>query len=134
MPSDENRLDTLQWLMWQMSTLGPICGKPITFYIIIQENLSILKIGLNKLQKFYKILNNRLKNFNTFQVQIMENIMLILQWPWIARHKRHQINLNDYPGVLRWYKEIYDCPAVQKGYIFPILKKRYLLSNKTLEL
>ena len=40
-------------------------------------------------------------------------------WPWIARHKRHQVNLNDYPSVYRWYKEIYSRPAVQKGYHVP---------------
>ena len=40
-------------------------------------------------------------------------------WPWIARHKHHQVNLNDYPSVYRWYKEIYSRPAVQKGYHVP---------------
>ena len=37
-------------------------------------------------------------------------------WPWTARYERHQINLHDYPNVLRWYKQISTRPAVIKGY------------------
>ena len=37
-------------------------------------------------------------------------------WPWTARYERHQINLHDYPNVLRWYKQISIRPAVIKGY------------------
>ena len=37
-------------------------------------------------------------------------------WPWTARFERHQINLNEYPNVLRWYLEISNRTAVIKGY------------------
>tara|TARA_B100001173_G_scaffold305441_1_gene310853 strand:+ start:344 stop:979 length:636 start_codon:yes stop_codon:yes gene_type:complete len=121
-PSDENRFDTLQWLMWQMSALGPICGQAHHF---LYYNPGKSEYSENRFKKntenLYKILNNRLEKFqyvsgaNNGEYTIAD----IAIWPWIARHKRHQINLNDYPGVLRWYKEIYDRPAVQKGYHIP---------------
>lgn len=122
LPSDENRFDTLQWLMWQMSTLGPICGQAHHF---LYYNPGKSEYSENRFKQttenLYKILNNRLEKFqyvsgaNNGEYTIAD----IAIWPWIARHKRHQINLNDYPGVLRWYKEIYDRPAVQKGYHIP---------------
>ena len=121
-PSDENRFDTLQWLMWQMSALGPICGQAHHF---LYYNPGKSEYSENRFKKntenLYKILNNRLEKFqyvsgaNNGEYTIAD----IAIWPWIARHKRHQINLNDYPGVLRWYKEIYERPAVQKGYHIP---------------
>ena len=40
----------------------------------------------------------------------------ITSCPWTARYERHQINLHDYPNVLRWYKQISTRPAVIKGY------------------
>ena len=36
--------------------------------------------------------------------------------PWIARFERQRINLNSYPEVLRWYKNIIKRSAVIKGY------------------
>ena len=43
----------------------------------------------------------------------------IALWPWVSRFKRQGITLNDYPEVYRWYKDIYQRPAVQKGYNVP---------------
>jgi GST-like protein len=37
-------------------------------------------------------------------------------WPWITRHERQQISLDDYPNVQRWYRAIAARPAVVKGF------------------
>lgn len=121
-PSDENRFDTLQWLMWQMSALGPIFGQAHHF---LYYNPGKSEYSENRFKQttenLYKILNNRLEIFqfvsgaNNGEYTIAD----IAIWPWIARHRRHQVSLKDYPGVFRWYKEIYDRPAVQKGYHIP---------------
>ena len=37
-------------------------------------------------------------------------------WPWVDRYERHQIKLNNYPNVEKWYKKISKRPAVIKGY------------------
>ena len=37
-------------------------------------------------------------------------------WPWVDRCERHEINLEDYPNIKRWYDKISIRPAVIKGY------------------
>ena len=40
-------------------------------------------------------------------------------WPWLSRFEWQGIDLNKYPNVRRWYVEISERPAVQKGYDIP---------------
>ena len=40
----------------------------------------------------------------------------IATWPWIARHEWHDIGLNNYKNLSRWYLEISKRDAVIKGY------------------
>ena len=40
-------------------------------------------------------------------------------WPWTARFDWQEIDLNEFPNVTRWYKEISSRPAVQKGWLVP---------------
>ena len=122
MPSDKHWFETLQWLMWQMSALGPICGQAHHFLFYNPGKSEYSENRFKKAtHKLYQTLNNRLEKFQ--YVSGAKNgeytIADIAIWPWIARHRRHQVSLKDYPGVLRWYKEIYDRPAVQKGYHIP---------------
>ena len=111
-----------EWLMWQMSSLGPICGQAHHFLYYNPGKSEYSENRFKKVtQKLYQTLNKRLEKFqyvsgaNNGEYTIAD----IAIWPWIARHRRHQVSLKDYPGVLRWYKEIYDRPAVQKGYHIP---------------
>jgi GST-like protein len=41
-------------------------------------------------------------------------------WPWISRFEWQQISLTEYPNVNRWYAQIADRAAVQKGYDVPM--------------
>ena len=121
-PSDENRVDTLQWLMWQMSSVGPIFGQAHHFLYYNPGKSEYSELRFKKItDKIYKILNNQLDKYKFVSGGKKGNYTIadMAIWPWIARHKRHQVNLNDYPSVYRWYKEIYSRPAVQKGYHVP---------------
>ena len=40
----------------------------------------------------------------------------IATWPWIARHEWHDVGLNNYKNLLRWYLDISKRKAVIKGY------------------
>ena len=40
----------------------------------------------------------------------------IATWPWIARHEWHDIGLNNYKSLTRWYLDISKREAVIKGY------------------
>ena len=38
----------------------------------------------------------------------------ILGWAW--RHERHQVDLADFPNVMRWYDAMMARPGVQRGF------------------
>jgi GST-like protein len=40
-------------------------------------------------------------------------------WPWLSRYEWQEIDMNDFPNVKRWYREIASRPAVEKGYQVP---------------
>ena len=42
----------------------------------------------------------------------------IATWPWIARHEWHDIGLNKFESLSKWYMNIAERDAVVKGYNF----------------
>ena len=37
-------------------------------------------------------------------------------WPWVITYKRQEVNLEDFPNVRRWYKQLQQRPALRRGY------------------
>jgi len=120
MPTDgKARLATLEWLMWQMGGVGPMLGQVHHF---VKYNPGLDPYAeeryLTEGKRLYRVMNERLAE-NEFLNGEGYSIADIATWPWIARHDWQTIDLNDYPNVARWYKEIANRPAVQKGWDVP---------------
>ena len=111
----KNYWDVMQWLFYQMAYVGPMLGQAHQ-YLFYHPGKSKFAEEKSKdyTQHIYKILNERLSKNN----YICEDYSIadIAIWPWIARFERHQINLKNYPNILRWYLLISERPAVIKGY------------------
>lgn len=107
--------EIVQWLFFQMSYVGPMLGQAHQ-YLFYNPGKS--KFAEEKSRDYtkhvYQILDERLSSREYIVDEY--SIADISIWPWIARFERHQINLNEYPNVLRWYLEISNRTAVIKGY------------------
>ena len=105
-----------QWLMAQMGDIGPMLGQHHQFH---HYNPGKSKFGeeryFNITKKLYEDLNERLEN-SKFLAGENYTIADIATWPWIARHEWHDIGLNNYKNLTRWYLEIASRKAVAKGY------------------
>ena len=115
--------DVMQWLMWQMSAIGPILGQAHHFLYYNKGRSAYAEDRFkNEAKKLYGILDNRLKNFEYISGpgKGEYSIADISLWPWISRFQRHQINLDEYPNVYQWYRKISERPAVIKGYDIPL--------------
>ena len=65
--------------------------------------------------RIYKELDERLSNSNYLAGENY-TIADIATFPWIARHKWHDIGLKNFANLTRWYLEISERDAVKKGY------------------
>ena len=66
-------------------------------------------------RKIYEDLEARLAQ-SKFLANDKYSIADIATWSWIARHKRHDIGLNNFENLSRWFVEIAERPAVIKGF------------------
>jgi GSH-dependent disulfide-bond oxidoreductase len=114
----ENRLRTIEWLMWQMSTVGPFLGRAHYF---LKNNPGKAPFAeewfAKEAQRIYGVLDARLQR-RQFIVEDY-SIADIACFPWIARHSWHRVDLNHFPRVKDWYLRIAAKPAVVKGYSVP---------------
>ena len=113
--NEKDYWNVIQWLFFQMAYVGPMLGQAHQ-YLFYHKGKS--KFAEEKSRGYtnnvYEILNTQLSKYNYVCKEY--SIADIAVWPWIARFKRHQINLKKYPNVLRWYLNIAKRPAVIKGY------------------
>ena len=112
---DDNYWEIVQWVFFQMAYVGPMLGQAHQ-YLFYNPGKS--KFAEEKTKGYakhiYEILNKKLSEQDYFSSKY--SIADIAIWPWIARFERHQVDLNNYPNVRRWYLQISKRPAVVKGY------------------
>ena len=112
---DDNYWEIVQWVFFQMAYVGPMLGQAHQ-YLFYNPGKS--KFAEEKTKGYakhiYEILNKKLSEQEYFSNKY--SIADIAIWPWIARFERHQVDLNNYPNVRRWYLQISKRPAVVKGY------------------
>ncbi len=115
----EARSKVLEWLMWQMGGLGPICGQGHHFlkYNPGKSTYAEQRFGA-EIQRLYGVLDRQLAE-NAYLAGAQYSIADIASWPWVSRFEWHQADLHSFPNVKRWYLELAKRPAVQRGYDVP---------------
>ena len=115
----ENRYDTLQWLMLQMGGIGPMLGQ-VHYFKKYNSGKSVYaeERFYQEAQRLYGVLDRRLGDAEYLAGEY--SIADMATWPWVSRFEWQQISLTEYPNVKRWYTQIADRTAVQKGYDVPM--------------
>jgi GST-like protein len=114
----EARYRVVEWLMWQMGGVGPMLGQAHHFLHFNKGKAPYAEERYRaEARRLYGVLDRRLagRAFVADDYSIADMAI----WPWMSRFEWQEINLNDFPNVKRWYVEIANRPAVQKGYHVP---------------
>ena len=117
-PSGEERYEVLQWLMMQMGSVGPMLGQTHHFVKFNKGKSAYAEERYaSETNRIYGVLDKRLSasQFLTKSFSIAD----IATWPWISRFEWQEIDFSKYPNLLRWYLELADRPATQRGYDVP---------------
>ena len=113
---EKYRLNINQWLMAQMGYVGPMLGQHHQFHYY---NPGKSKFGEDRYfeiaKNIYQQLDDRL-SVSEYLASKDYSIADIATFPWIARHNWHDIGLNNYKNLKRWYVNISQRKNVLKGY------------------
>ena len=112
----KDRTKINQWLMAQMSYVGPMLGQHHQFH---RYNPGKDKWGEERYFKITKTIYGDLdERLGQSKYLAGENYSIadIATFPWIARHDWHDIGLKKYKHLSRWYILISNRQAVKKGY------------------
>ncbi|NDK99990.1 GSH-dependent disulfide bond oxidoreductase [Photorhabdus bodei] len=110
------RVQSLQWLFWQISGFGPMLGQNHHFSHFAPEKVPY---AINRYQeetkRLYQVLNTQLEKTPYLGGQEY-SIADISTYPWVRAYERQNIDLNDYPAVKKWFDTISQRPATQIAY------------------
>jgi len=103
------------WLMWQVSSLGPMLGQHghFLFYAPSHEPYALGRFR-DEAQRLYGVLDQRLAQA-PFLAGADYSIADIACFPWIMTHKAQRLSLDGFPAVARWFAAIRAREAVQRG-------------------
>ena len=112
------RAEVMQWLMWQMGGFGPMLGQA---HVFLKFNRGLSQPAEERFakeaQRLYGVLDRQLADHDFVAGDYSIADMAI--FPWVARHDWHEVDLTAFPNVLRWYRQLAERPAVQRGYQVP---------------
>jgi GST-like protein len=109
------RYTCLQWLMFQMGSVGPMFGQYNHFASYAPEKLSYaVERYAKEVQRLHRVLNKRLSE-SEYLAGPDYTIADIATFAWVRNPDRRGIDLADYPAVKRWHDVIAARRAVQRG-------------------
>ena len=119
-PNDPNgRSLVIQWLMFQMSGLGPMQGQANVFVRYFPEQIpSVIERYQKECRRLYNVLDQRLAADRDF-ICDEYSIADIACWSWINYHEWAGLSLDPFPALQDWFSRIEARPAVQRGLLVP---------------
>ena len=116
LPTDpEKYYSVLQWLMFQMGSMGPMLGQAHHFRKYAPEQLPYAIDRYTKeATRLYGVMDKRLgekKYFAGDEYSIAD----IAIYPWLRAYKWQGQDLKEWPNIQRWYSQVRERPTVQRG-------------------
>ncbi len=115
LPRDpRRRIAALEWIFWQMANQGPMCGQLGHFRNYAPEPIgyALERYG-NEVHRVYRVLDERLagREFIADEFSMAD----IICWPWVHLRGHHGVELDEFPGIARWYEALAKRPGVERG-------------------
>ena len=109
------KYEVLQWLMFQVGSVGPMLGQAHHFRVYAPEKLPYaIERYTREAQRLYGVINKRLAHA-TYLGGPDYSIADIAVFPWLRSWKNQGVAMADYPHLKGWFDEIARRPAVQRG-------------------
>jgi GST-like protein len=115
LPADaRGRYEVLQWLMFQMASVGPMLGQAHHFRDYAPEKLPYaIDRYTNESRRIYRVVDKRLADREYVAGEYSIADMAI--YPWVLHHEREGVDIGELPNVRRWMDAIGARPATQRG-------------------
>ena len=111
------RYEVIQWLMFQMGGVGPMFGQANYFHRLEEKVPFAIERYYKEAIRLYKVLEQTLgqRDYLAGEYSIAD----IATYPWVGRHDGHNVKLEEFPNVKRWFDTISQRPAVKRGMAVP---------------
>jgi len=113
---DRGKYVALQWLMFQMGSIGPMMGQANHFRsnVVPQGVDYSLNRYTKEVRRLHGVMEKRLSHAAYF-AGADYSIADIAIFPWLRSSERHGINWSEFPKVKTWFDKINGRPAVQRA-------------------
>jgi len=116
LPTDpRGKYRVLEWLMFQMGSVGPMLGQAHHFRQYAPETIPYaIERYTNEAARIYRVIDRRLAE-SEYIATGEYTIADVAVFPWLVPHENQGQNLEDYPNLKRWYETVKNRPAVGRG-------------------
>ncbi len=119
MPTEAHgRARVIQWLMFQMSAVGPMMGQANVFFRYFDEKIpAAISRYQNESRRLFEVLNTRLAKSEWLADDY--SIADIATYPWVRIYTWPGVSVDGLEHLQRWMTAMSARPAVQKGLAIP---------------
>ncbi len=120
MPADvKGRSLVLQWLMFQMSGVGPMMGQANVFHRYFPEKIQpAIDRYQNESRRLFEVLDRRLVDHEWLAGDY--SIADIAHWCWVRTHRWSGVNIEGLDHLKRWMDAMKARPACRRGVEVPV--------------
>ena len=115
---EEKRTEIMQWLMFQMSGIGPMQGQANVFFRYMNEKIPVaISRYQNECRRLYEVLDKQLQDNKWICGEY--SIADIATWPWIKIYFWAGIDITNLDNLSRWMAQMEKREACKKGILVP---------------
>ncbi|HZC87499.1 MAG TPA: glutathione S-transferase N-terminal domain-containing protein [Steroidobacteraceae bacterium] len=124
LPRDvQGRSRVMQWLMFQMSAIGPMMGQANVFLRYFPEKIQpAIDRYQREVLRLFGVLDRQLASHEYIAGEY--SIADMALWPWVSGYEWSGVSIEGFASLERWLALLAARPAVQAGRDVPIKRDR----------